>query len=125
MITLRNMIHQKKIRQAFSLILLIVLASCGQKKEEGNTQNQYDDQWIKGRELYLNNCTQCHIAIKKDEFFEDYMKVLNNLDEGKNENLSLILTDSIHSNIGIKLSKSEVDNIIKFIQTPQKKGAVN
>lgn len=123
---------QKQRPRAFKILLTIIVLSTFSCAHRNNKQNmpqpephQYNDEWVRGRRLYLDNCSACHPALRKDSIFMEFNH-LNRDRASKKVSIESILMDSSHSSLGSEvLGKEQIELLIKFIETPQKRGAVD
>jgi nitrate/TMAO reductase-like tetraheme cytochrome c subunit len=128
-----NVLH---IKLVFVIILAnALIISCNKKtdvdqessskiKEPSSTV--YDNEWQKGRKLFLETCGICHQAVKKDEIFKRYINSIAELDEArKAEDLSKILAGDKHLFVKDDVySYEELKALMTFITTPQKTGII-
>ena len=123
----------KQKPRAFKIILIVFLLtsfSCIHRNEdEGRSlpdSHQYDDEWGKGRRLYLDNCGACHLGVRKDSIFMDFNFANKAIKKSSKEmRLKSILTDSNHISLGPEiLGNEQIELLIKYVETPQRRGTV-
>lgn len=115
-----------RILIVYIVLSILIFSGC---KESTSKSELYDEQWRKGRRIYIENCSACHIGIDKDKIFEDFIIQLSKSESSlKSKILTDVLFDSNHSGKNInteQLSKKEIEALVRFIETPQKKEIVN
>lgn len=107
------------------IFLILILVSCENKGWQRKNKSQYGKSWQTGKDMFYNNCSQCHLPRNKDYFFKSYIdETINFSKKEKINKLVNILIDSNHveKNIRINtLDKNEIEKYILFIETPQQK----
>jgi len=107
------------------LLFLSLIYSCEFKKQDRVTKTVYDStNWKSGRELFRNNCSQCHVPNIKDEIFGSYYE----LNSGKSnkqsfEIFSAVLQDTNHTNKNIgheSMTEDDLRKLLLYILTPQR-----
>jgi hypothetical protein len=128
-----NVLH---IKLVFVIILgNALIISCNKKtdvdqessskiKEPSSTV--YDNEWQKGRKLFLETCGICHQAMKKDEIFKRYSNSIAGMNaDQKVENLRKLLAGDKHLFVKDDVySYEELKALMTFIATPQTTGVV-
>ena len=123
---------RKQRPRDFKILLTVIVLSAFSCAHINNKQNipqsdsdQYNHEWVNGRRLYLDNCSACHPAFKKDSIFMKFNHL--NIDRiSKKVSIESILRDSSHYSIGPEiLGEKQIELLVKFIETPQKRGAVD
>jgi len=113
------------------ILMLLFCISCVQKQTGSRISKSttYNSLWNSGRGIYLEKCSACHIGFKKDEIFKNFIEsIVKKNNKNKIKILSDIFLDENHKNKNIgteKLTKKDLNALIKFIETPQKRGAIN
>ena len=122
--TIKSSILTKQVFLASGMLSLLLIASqCNCHKTDDPV---YNSQWVRGKSLYLDICTACHIGFYKDTIFKDYVATIHSFPiEAKTNYLVKILVDSNHNRLGLpKYSNKQIANINYYIETPHRKGAV-
>lgn len=118
--------HMKVACVFTSIILLLCLISSQETSfsiEDKPNHELNHKKYFKGREIFINSCSTCHIGFNKDDEFYDFNKQILNLSlNEKSLLLQGILIDSFHSVGNIPpLTRMEIKRIIYFIENSSPK----